>query len=129
MAVKLTRPSPTEFRDTLDSEDEWVRPFLISCRIRVGGWPLPPLTEAEFRFWVRNSYTVKMQLSAATVKGTRFLYGICGCTCVSVHMCKCACVCVCGLWVWVWVCVHVSAQYNSYGNDWLAIYFLFRGKL
>jgi len=35
----------------------------------------------------------------------------------------------CGLWVWVCVCVHVSAQYNSYGNDWLAIYFLFRGKL
>jgi len=107
MAVKLTRPSPTEFRDTLDSEDEWARPFLISCRIRVGGWPLPPLTEVEFRFWVRNSYTVKMQLSAATVKGTRFLYGICGCTCVSVHVCKCACVCVyvgcgCGCgWVWV----------------------------
>ena len=105
MAVKLTRPSPTEFRDTLDSEDEWVRPFLVSCRMRVGGWPLPPLMEAEFRFWVRNSYTVKMQLSAATVKGTRFLYGICGCTCVSVHVCKCACVCVCGLWVWVWVCM------------------------
>jgi len=65
-----------------------------------GGWlALAPLMEAEFRFWVRNSYTVKMQLSAATVKGTRFLYGICGCTC------ECACVYVCGLWVWAGVFV------------------------